>query len=91
MTMAICAANHRSTKTSANTAEAHSFCSRFMCASAIVFKDAIVVASIFVVLLTLALFVRVFMLVVLVLLVGIIQIISGDNLIMRHKMSESKR
>ncbi len=90
MTMAIRTANHRSTKTSANTAEAHSFCSRFMPASVILFEDAIIVASIFVVLLTLALFVRVLMLAVLVLLVGVTLIISRDNLIVRHKVPEPK-
>ncbi|MPN06450.1 hypothetical protein SDC9_153706 [bioreactor metagenome] len=88
MTMTIRTANHRSTKTSANTVEAHSFCSRFMSASVILFEDAIIVASIFVVLLTLALFVRVLTPAVFVLLVGVTLIISCDNLIARHKMPE---
>ena len=80
-------ANYRSKKTSANTAEAHSFCSRFMSVSAILTKDAIIVASLFVVLLTVALFVRVLTLALFVDLVVVI-IISCDNLIVRRKISE---
>ena len=87
MTTAIRTANYRSKKTSANTAEAHSFCSRFMSASAVSTKDAIIVASLFVVLLTVALFVRVLTLTLFVDLVVVI-IISCDNLIVRRKISE---
>ena len=90
MTMVIHTAMHRSTKTSVHMAEAHSFCSRFMSVSAILIEDAIIVASIFVVLLTVALFVRVFMLAVLVLPVAVALIISCDNLTVRRKMSEPR-
>lgn len=88
--MTVHTAMHRSTETSANMAEAHSFCSRFMSASVLLIKDAIIVASIFVVLLTLALFVRVILLAVLVLLVAVALIISCDNLIARRKVSEPR-
>ena len=86
--MAICTKMHRSTETSANMTEAHSFCSRFMYASVLLIKDAIIVASIFVVLLTTVLSVRVLVLAVLVLVVAVALIISCDNLIARRKMSE---
>ena len=88
MTTAIRTANYRSKNTSANTAEAHSFCSRFMSASAVSTKDAIIVASLFVVLLTVALFVRVLTLTLFVDLVVVAIIISCDNLIVRRKISE---
>lgn len=90
MTMTLRTANHRSTGSSANMAEAHSFCSHSMSASAVLTGDAIIVASIFIVLLTLALFVRVLTLAVAALLVGAAVIISCDNLIARRKMSEPR-
>lgn len=88
--MAMRSTNYRFSETSVNMAEAHSFCSRFMPTSAMLIEDAIIVASIFVVLLTVALFVRAFMMVVLVLLVAVALIISCDNLIARRKMSEPR-
>lgn len=89
MTMAIRTSNHR-TKTSANMAEAHSFCSRFMSVFAMLTEDAIIVASLFVVLLTAALFVRVLTLALSVQLVAVVLIISCDNLIVRRKISEPR-
>lgn len=89
--MAMCAAKYRFTETSAKLAGAHSFCSRFMSASAIAIGDAIIVASIFIVLLTAALYVRVFMLAVLVSLVAVVLLISHNNLIpARRKISEPR-
>lgn len=90
MTMRLHTANHQSTGSSANMAEAHSVCSHFMSTSVMLTGDAIIVASIFIVLLTLALFVRVLVLAVAALLVGAAIIISCDNLIVRRKMSEPR-
>lgn len=86
--MGLRTANYRSTASSANAAEAHSFCAPFMSATLMLTGDAIVVASIFIVSLALALFVRVLTLAVAALLVGAALIISRDNLIARHKEPE---
>ncbi len=86
--MGLRTANYRSTDPSANMTEAHSFCSHFMSAFAVLTVDAIIVASIFIVLLSLALFVRVLTLAVAAFLVGAAVIISCDNLIACRRMSE---
>lgn len=90
MMMSLRTANYHATGSSANMAEAHSVCSHFMSASAMLTGDAIIVASIFIVLLTFALFVRVLAPAVAVLLAGAAIIISCDNLIVRRKMSEPR-
>ncbi|MFV0497436.1 MAG: hypothetical protein ACK5L0_04580 [Candidatus Fimivivens sp.] len=88
MRMTTFTSNDRSFQTSANKAEDRSFCACFMSGSAVFIRDAIILASLFVVLLTVALFVRVLMLALFVALAIAVIIISRNNLIKCHRMLE---
>lgn len=90
MFKAISAANRHFAASSANTAEGYSFCPYFMSAAAVLTGDAIVVASIFIIASVRVLSVQVSALAVAALLVGVAVIISHDNLITRHKLSEPR-
>ena len=90
MLKAIGAANRHFAASSANAAEGYSFCPYFMSAAAVLTGDAIVVASIFIIASVRALSVQASALAVAALLVGVAVIISHDNLITRHKLSEPR-